>query len=90
MRKKQKSLEEVTEKGDTLASLKALRRKLAKTLDETTGGRDVASLALQLQKVLTAINELHGDETPEKSENTLIVGQSKWKGGYSRNEKQSD
>ena len=76
--KRRGKIEKVTEEGDTLESLKALRQKLAKTLDETTGGRDVASLALQLQKVLTTIDEMTVNTDGEPAG---VAGHSKWKEG---------
>ena len=77
--KRKGKIEKITEEGDTLESLKALRQKIAKTLDETTGGRDVASLALQLQKVLAAIDDLEGPGAA--ADKAGLLGNSKWKDG---------
>lgn len=49
---------DIAEKDERLATLKALRQKIAETLDKSDSGRDVASLALQMQKVLIQIEEL--------------------------------
>lgn len=51
-------IEQISEQGNDLETLKALRRKIARTLDETTSGRDIAALSRQLQIVLQQINEL--------------------------------
>lgn len=51
-------IEQISEQGNDLDTLKALRRKIARTLDETTSGRDIAALSRQLQIVLQQINEL--------------------------------
>ena len=63
------TITETAEKGDRLETLKALRRKLAETLDETHSGRDIASLTLQMQKVLQQIDDIEdatsGDEIDE-------------------------
>ena len=56
------TLSEVSKKGGYLATLKALRQKLADSLDESHSGRDIASLALQLQKVLAQIEELEKEQ----------------------------
>lgn len=51
-------IEEIAEKGDDLATMIALRQKLARTIDESRSGRDIASLTRQLQIVLSHIEEL--------------------------------
>ena len=43
-----------------LATLQALRDRLARDIDQTTSKRDVASLALRLQSVLADIDEIEG------------------------------
>ena len=43
-----------------LETLKALRDRLARDIDQTTSKRDVASLALRLQSVLADIDEIEG------------------------------
>lgn len=44
--------------GDYLATLTALRDRLAEEIANTTSGRDLASLSKQLTDVLREINEL--------------------------------
>ena len=56
------TLTEIAQKGERLATLKALRDKLTEVLDRTNSGRDTAALALQLQKVLAQIDELEREE----------------------------
>ena len=43
-----------------LETLKALRDRLARDIDQTTSKRDVASLALRLQSVLADIDGIEG------------------------------
>lgn len=62
-------LSEISDRGEHLATLQALRHKLADALDNSNSGRDIASLALQLQKVLTQIDELETEQrtqTPDE------------------------
>ena len=55
------TIAEIAEKGERLETLKALRQKVANTLDTSDSGRDIASLALQMQKILIQIDELELD-----------------------------
>lgn len=43
--------------GDTLALMKAARARVARALDETTAGRDVASLTRQFMSLTVDIAE---------------------------------
>lgn len=51
-------LAEIADIGDNLETLKALRQKLATAIDRSESGRDISSLARQLQIVLIRIEEL--------------------------------
>lgn len=53
-----KLLADIAQQGDTLETLRALRQTIAEAIDRTTGGRDIASLSLQMQKVLDRIAEM--------------------------------
>lgn len=61
-------LSEISDRGEHLATLQALRHKLADALDNSNSGRDIASLALQLQKVLTQIDELEQEQRKDPDE----------------------
>lgn len=65
------SLAEVADSGDELALNKALRHKLAKMIDESKSGRDVASLSRRLQQVAERIEYLEGVERKTSKETPL-------------------
>lgn len=65
------TIEKTAEKGNTLETLIALRQKIAKTLDTTNSGRDIAALSRQLQLILTQIDELQKEKHPEEGETVL-------------------
>ena len=52
------NLTTIADQGNTLEMLKALRHKLAETLDASKSGRDIAALARQLQIVSAQISDL--------------------------------
>lgn len=54
-------LERIAQRGDSLETLKALRQKLAKAIDSSNSGRDISSLARQLQIVMAQIDELENN-----------------------------
>ena len=64
-------LETIAQKGDDLETLKALRQKLAHTIDESKSGRDISSLSRQLQIVMSQITELE-EERKLKEEDTIL------------------
>ena len=67
--KSTETIEKIASKGDTLATLKALRQKLASTIDVCNSARDIASLSRQLTQVIARIAELedyHGSDEIEK------------------------
>lgn len=53
-----RDLAQVAATGDRLATLRAMRDRLAAQIDETNSGRDVASLTKQLQEVIDRIAAL--------------------------------
>jgi len=63
------SLVEITNSGDRLGTLRALRDRIALQIDETESARDVAALAQRLMDVLEQIEHLdpakRGDEVDE-------------------------
>ncbi len=64
-------LAQIADKGDNLETLKQLRHKLAETIDESKSGRDISSLARQLQLVMAQISELEEEKRLE-SEDTIL------------------
>ena len=56
--------------GDRLATLEALRARLAHAIDHVSDGKELAALALRLQRVLAEIHEL-GGTVPEEGNDDL-------------------
>lgn len=52
------TIERVAEGENDLETLKALRRKIAKALDNTKSARDIASLSRQMISIIEKITEL--------------------------------
>ena len=52
------NLIEAADKGNQLETAKALRHKLAETIEKSTSGRDIAALANQLRGVMETIKNL--------------------------------
>lgn len=63
-----KTLVSATDNGTRLEALRALRRKVAKTIDGTSSGRDVASLSKQLREILAEIEEIQKGTDDEKKD----------------------
>lgn len=59
---KNESLEAISERGDELETLQALRRKVSKALDTTTSAREIAALSRQLQQLVPKIHELEAQK----------------------------
>ncbi|MCR4606425.1 MAG: hypothetical protein K5771_01695 [Oscillospiraceae bacterium] len=59
------SLATIVESNDNLAMLRALRRKLAETIDTTTSARDLPALCRQLQSVSERITELEAQQSDD-------------------------
>ena len=53
-----KSFAEVAAGGDELETLRALRAKIAETIDATKSGRDIAALSRQMMLIAARIKEL--------------------------------
>ncbi len=64
-------LAQIADKNDNLETLKQLRHRLAQAIDETNSGRDISSLARQLQIVMNQIAELEKEKRLE-SEDTIL------------------
>lgn len=52
------TIERIAESENDLETLKALRRKIAKALDNTKSARDIASLSRQMVSIIEKISEL--------------------------------
>lgn len=70
------SLLEISETGNDLETLRALRRKVAVTLDECKSARDIAALSRQLQSIVAKITEI--ESSGQETEMDLII--AKYKG----------
>lgn len=66
-----KNLGAVVPNGDRLASLKALRDRLAVDIDECESARDVAALSNRLMDVLAQIDELDSAKPVEAKVNPI-------------------
>ena len=51
-------LPQISETGNRLETLKALRQKVAEAIDKSKSGRDIAALSRQLQIVMVEIEEI--------------------------------
>lgn len=65
------SLEDVSAAGDDLATLKALRRKIAAAIDNSNSGRDIAALSRQLTLVMDQIRKLKAQDKPTEIDDLL-------------------
>lgn len=63
----------IAETGNDLETLRALRLKLATTLDETKSARDIPPLVKRLQEVLREIAELEKIQSIPKNEIDSIL-----------------
>jgi len=72
---KTESLEAISERGDELETLRALRRKVSNTLDKTASARDIAALSRQLQQLVLRIRDLEDmtDTSAEEREITALI-----------------
>ena len=56
-----RSIEEITAEGNDLEALEALRQKVARTIDQSNSGRDIASLSRQLVGIMARIAEIKAE-----------------------------
>lgn len=66
------SLESIAKEDNRLETLKALRNRIAKSIDTTTSAREVASLSRNMTNVLRDIAEIEGNAPSSKVEVTLF------------------
>lgn len=68
-----KTVLSATENGSRLEALMALRRKVSKTIDGTSSGRDIASLSKQLREILAEIEAIKkGTDTEEREQKNVL------------------
>ena len=65
------SLEDISAAGDDLATLKALRQKIAAAIDNSNSGRDIAALSRQLSLVMDSIREMEAQNKHTEIEDLL-------------------
>ena len=56
-------LPQVSETGNRLETLKALRQKVAEAIDKSKSGRDIAALSRQLQIIMIEIEDIKENDT---------------------------
>ena len=71
------NLVKIADQGDNLETLKALRHKLAKAIEDSNSGRDISSLARQLQIVMAQISELEKERGILPGETALSMVRKK-------------
>lgn len=62
---------ETAQKGNKIEIYKAMRQKIAETMDTSKSGRDIAALSKQLQIVVLKIEELEAEER-ERQDDTIL------------------
>ena len=60
------SIEDVTAAGTELEALEALRQKVARTIDASSSGRDIAALSRQLVGIMTRIAEIKAENEEDE------------------------
>lgn len=68
-----KKIATVASQGDNLETLKALRQKVARAIDDSESGRDIAALSRQLQLILISIAELEAKNNIRPRETVLDI-----------------
>jgi len=72
-----KSLVTVTDSGNRLETLVALRHKLATAIEQTESARDIAPLSKQLREVMEEIDTIKQAEAPQAKVTVLEMIRSK-------------
>ena len=70
-------LAQIADKGDDIETLKTLRHKIADTIDQSKSGRDISSLARQLQIVMENIARLEEEKKIEDGDTILDIIRAK-------------
>ena len=66
-----KSIEEITANGNDLEALEALRQKVARTIDGSNSGRDIAALSRQLVGIMARIAEIKAENEDDPIQEIL-------------------
>lgn len=61
-----KNIINFADQGDKIQTLKALRHKLAETIEQSDSGRDIAALSRQLREVMEEIETLERETSNAK------------------------
>ena len=69
-----RSIEEITAEGSDLEALEALRQKVARTIDQSNSGRDIASLSRQLVGIMARIAEIKAENEEDPIKELLERG----------------
>lgn len=69
-----RSIEEITAEGNDLEALEALRQKVARTIDQSKSGRDIASLSRQLVGIMARIAEIKAENEEDPIKDLLERG----------------
>lgn len=69
-----RSIEEITAEGNDLEALEALRQKVARTIDQSKSGRDIASLSRQLVGIMARIAEIKAENEEDPIKELLERG----------------
>ena len=69
-----RSIEEITAEGSDLEALEALRQKVARTIDQSNSGRDIASLSRQLVGIMARIAEIKAENEEDPIKDLLERG----------------
>ena len=69
-----RSIEEITAEGSDLEALEALRQKVARTIDQSNSGRDIASLSRQLVGIMARIAEIKAENEEDPIKELLDRG----------------
>lgn len=66
-----RSIEEITAEGTDLEALEALRQKVARTIDKSQSGRDIAALSRQLVGIMARIAEIKAENEDDPIQDLL-------------------
>ena len=76
----------IQDQAGELETMKVLQLKLARTIDESSSGRDIAALSRQLREVTAKISELEAQTEVDEIEE-ILNNRPPWSPGAIRNEK---
>ena len=68
-----KTIVATADTGDRLETLKALRHKIARAIQNSSSGRDIAALSRQLREVMDEIESAQPAAPAEEAENVTVL-----------------